>query len=127
MNTILITIACLTGFLIREVMAIMSRRNSAPPSLSYYWSLPKNRWTLLLNALCTVGVMLGRHELIAVASDEGFAEQWPVVASMAGILSAAPILTAMGIGLFAAFVVRWVITTMDQRFGRSKRERTGDE
>lgn len=127
MSTLLITLACLTGFLIREVMAIMSRRNSEPPSLSYYWSLPKNRWMIILNALCTVGVMLGRHELINVASDAGFAAQWPVVASMAGILKTAPILTAMGIGLFAAFVVRWLITTVDQRFGRSKRERKSDE
>jgi len=127
MNAILITIACLTGFMIREVMAIASRRNDQPPSLAYYWSLPKNRWTFLLNALCTVGVMLGRHELIGIASNPGFGQQWPVVASMADILVAAPILTAMGIGLFAAFVLRWVITTVDHRFGSSKKQRQGNE
>lgn len=116
---------CLLGFLIREAMAISSRRNSESPSWSYYWSLAKNRWTVFINFLCTLAAMLGRVELVGITGSEQFAAEWPKVYVFTKFLVVAPFWSSLGIGLFAAFAIRWVITMIDQRFGRSKKIREG--
>lgn len=118
-------LGCLLGFLIREAMAISSRRNSEKPSLQYYWSLEKNRWTVFINSLCTVAAMLGRGELVGISTSEQFAAEWPKVYVFTKFLLVAPFWSSLGIGLFAAFAIRWVITMIDQRFGRSKKLREG--
>lgn len=114
---------CLLGFLIREAMAISARRNSEAPSWSYYWSLAKNRWTVFINGLCTVAAMLGRSELVAITGSQQFATEWPRVYVFTKFLAIAPFWTSLGIGLFSAFAIRWVITMIDQRFGRSRKLR----
>lgn len=119
-------LGCLLGFVIREAMAISSRRNSDKPSWQYYWSLEKNRWTVFINSLCTVAAMLGRGELVAISTSEQFATEWPKVYVFTKFLVVAPFWSSLGIGLFAAFAIRWVITMIDQRFGRSKKIREGD-
>lgn len=108
---ILAGLAALAGVLIREVMAVTSRRNSEAPSFDYYWSLPKNRWNLLLNALCATGLMIAYPDVIRALKDYGLLQE------------DYPILTGLGIGLFAAFIIRWLITMFDQRFGASKKIR----
>lgn len=122
-STILVAFACICGFLIREVMAIMARSNDDPPSLTAYWSKAKNRWNVVLNALCVVGVMLGRNEVIAIGTSPRLATSWPNIAQFGQFLQEAPILTALGIGLFSAFLIRWVTTMVSNRFGAAKKAR----
>lgn len=120
-------VGCVLGFVCREVMAFTTRRNDLKVSFRYYWSLSKNRWTLILNVLMTAMVMIGRNELInAVIQNPDFVKEWPNVSKVAMVLAGAPFWTGAGIGLFGAFLLRWVITTLDQRFGRSKKIREGD-
>ena len=120
-------IGCTLGFVCREVMAFTTRRNDLKVTFRYYWSLGKNRWTLALNVLMTVMLMIGRNELIgAVINNPGFVADWPNVSRVAMVLAGAPFWTGAGIGLFGAFLLRWVITMIDQRFGRSKKLRAGD-
>lgn len=117
-------IGCILGFLTREGMAFTTRRNDEKVTFSYYWSLAKNRWTLALNAAMTAMAMIGRGELIqAVINNPDFVADWPNVSRFAFVLAGAPFWTGAGIGLFGAFLLRWVITTIDQRFGRSKKIR----
>lgn len=123
MSTLWIALACLTGFLIREVMAILARDNDQPPSLTVYWSKAKNRWNVALNALCTIGIMLGRNEVISIGNSPALATDWPIYAKVGQFLQMAPILTALGIGLFSAFVIRWVTTMVTNRFGAAKKAR----
>lgn len=119
-------LGCLLGFVIREVMAFTTRRNDLKVTFRYYWSLAKNRWTLVLNVLMTVMLMIGRNELIgAVVNNPDFVAEWPNVSRGAMVLAGAPFWTGAGIGLFGAFLLRWVITMIDQRFGRSKKIREG--
>lgn len=127
MTTLLILLACLTGVIIREAMSVASRRNDIPPSFAYYWSQPKNRLMLLINVLCAGGVLLGRGELIAIASSEAFAHEWPRLTGVAYFLHVAPIISGLGIGLFSAFVIRWVVSTVNNRFGAAKRSRSHSE
>ena len=119
-------LGCIFGFLTREAMAFTTRRNDEKVTFGYYWSLAKNRWNLVLNLLMTAAVMIGRGELIgAVINNPDFVQEWPNVSRGAMILNGAPFWTGLMIGLFGAFVLRWVITTIDQRFGRSKKLREG--
>lgn len=122
-EVVLPVLGCLLGFLIREAMAISARRNSETPSWIYYWSLAKNRWTVFINGLCTVAAMLGRSELVSITGSAQFAIEWPKVYVFTKFLVVAPFWTSLGIGLFAAFAIRWLITMIDQRFGRSKKLR----
>lgn len=120
---IFVALACITGFLIRESMAIMARANDKPPSWQSYWSDTRNRWNVWLNALCTVGIMLGRNEVIAIGSSPALAKNWPNVAQFGQLLQEAPILTALAIGLFGAFLIRWLTTMVSNRFGAAKKAR----
>ena len=120
---IFVALACITGFLIREIMAIMARNNDDPPTWSSYWSKPRNKWNVVLNALCTVGIMLGRNEVIRIGASPGLATNWPNIAKFGQFLQEAPILTALGIGLFGAFIIRWVTTMVSNRFGAGKKAR----
>lgn len=123
-SAMLATIGCVLGFAVRELMAIIARRNDEKASFGYYWSLQKNRITLIMNIVLTVMLMIGRHELIrAVIANPDFVSEWPSVSRVAFILNGAPFWTGAGIGLFGAFILRWVITTIDHRFGRSKKLR----
>ena len=118
-----VALACVTGFLIREVMAIMARSNDNPPTWSSYWGQSRNKWNVALNALCTIGIMLGRNEVIGIGSSPKLAAGWPNIAQFGQFLQEAPILTALGIGLFGAFLIRWVTTMVSNRFGAAKKAR----
>lgn len=111
------------GFLIRESMAISTRRNGLPPSLTYYWSLAKNRWTVVINGLITAAAMMGRAEMVTITSSAPFADRWPEVYAFTQFLQVAPFWSSLGIGLFSAFLVRWFISMVDQRMGRSAKAR----
>lgn len=113
-TNLLAFLAALVGVLIREAMAVSSRRNSLPPSFAYYWALPKNRWNLAVNGLCAFGLMLAYPEVVALLREAGLVQV------------DRPVLTGLGIGLLGAFIVRWFITMVDQRFGRSRKAREAD-
>ncbi len=126
-NGIAALLGCVLGFITREAMAFTSRRNDEKVTFAYYWSLSKNRWNLILNLLMTAAAMIGRGELIgAVINNPDFVKDWPNVSRGAMILHGAPFWTGLLIGLFGAFVLRWAITTIDQRFGKSKKARAQD-
>lgn len=122
--SLLAVLGCVLAFVVREIMAFSARRNDNPVSLRYYWSLPKNRWTVITNMLLTALAMIGRNEIIdAAIANPKLTESWPMAGAVAVMLMKAPFWTGAGIGLFGAFVLRWLITTLDQRFGRSKKIR----
>lgn len=125
-NFILTWLSFLGGFLIREGMAFTTRRNNEKVSLRYYWSLSKNRWNVIINAVIGLVMMWGRSELITLSQSAYITKSWPIVASIGQVLMLAPYITALLIGLFGAFMVRWVITTVDQRWGKSAQKRKAE-
>lgn len=54
----------LLGSAIREVVAVLGRTNNETPSWARYWSVPRNRWNVLLNLLCTAALLAMHGELV---------------------------------------------------------------
>lgn len=108
-------IAAAVGFLLHEVIVVskaVKKSESTPDKFNarYYFGKFGNWVNIALNALSTIGLMLGFKEVLGV-------EVW-LLAKIPGFVpppDGYPILTGFAIGLLSAWIVKWALAKIGKQ------------